>query len=447
MATELKRAAADGDISTVRRLVESEGVDVNGGDLSGYPPIFSAAVYGQDEIVAYLLSKGADPNKANDRGTTPLMGAAMNNQASIVRYLLAHGADGTLKDIRGMNAADRAYQSESKDVLPILESAGILVQPEKHAQLARWIGTPPYNPDPQIYLLAGAHGCEDIGFDDRATLPPGYKLIVYNKSGCLTFVDETYIQLVRLLIKRKPELDAVAKDNFLHIEDTFEDLKTMLDAPMSLYLPGDKYPNLHYSPFLGLKENTMALASGVRKFPIDKTTIFQGKQALKSFPLSGSEDELTEIYKESLYPTAETAQRIFLENDKNYSHFTTALKISVKEVMERLGPGVYIYLACRSPSCEFPISNIVEKRHKENSEKFGVVAKNVPGRYEEILTLLGSKNDPVNRAVVQKILLTRQKSEEQQAKRGTRNTGKATAGSGTSGGRRKTRRRRRRSNP
>ncbi|MEZ5289951.1 MAG: ankyrin repeat domain-containing protein [Vicinamibacterales bacterium] len=77
--TALHLAARQGAADTVKALVEG-GADVNrvtAGDHSS--PMVIAAINGQFDLVAYLLSKGADPNLASDAGMTPLY-AVLNVQ-------------------------------------------------------------------------------------------------------------------------------------------------------------------------------------------------------------------------------------------------------------------------------------------------------------------------------------------------------------------------------
>jgi ankyrin repeat protein len=89
MSLDLKRAAADGDIRTVRSLVEA-GADVNSTDEHGSGTLLTF----HPKVITYLLSKGADPNiQTNENGASVLAGLAFVNQLECVRLLLQHGAD------------------------------------------------------------------------------------------------------------------------------------------------------------------------------------------------------------------------------------------------------------------------------------------------------------------------------------------------------------------
>jgi ankyrin repeat protein len=89
MSLDLKRASSEGDIHTVRSLVEA-GADVNATDEHGSGTLLTF----HPEVITYLLSKGADPNiQTNENGSSVLAGLAFVNEVECVRILLQHGAD------------------------------------------------------------------------------------------------------------------------------------------------------------------------------------------------------------------------------------------------------------------------------------------------------------------------------------------------------------------
>lgn len=86
---DLKRAAFNGDLDTVRSLVES-GADVNATDEHGSGTLLTF----HPNVTAYLLSKGADANiQTNEYDASVLAGLCYVNEVECVGILLQHGAD------------------------------------------------------------------------------------------------------------------------------------------------------------------------------------------------------------------------------------------------------------------------------------------------------------------------------------------------------------------
>jgi uncharacterized protein len=88
----LLRAASAGNADTVRTLLASPNVDVNGIDEHGNTPLIEAARFGHDEVVTALLIAKADVKTKNDEGKTALMLAAEGGHDEVVRMLTQAGA-------------------------------------------------------------------------------------------------------------------------------------------------------------------------------------------------------------------------------------------------------------------------------------------------------------------------------------------------------------------
>jgi len=105
---------SDGDIGTVRRIVES-GVDINKKYGNSHETLLhTAALNNCLEIVKYLVESGADINQPDRWQFTPLHEAARVGSKKIVKYLLDNGADNTCKNIHEETAADSYHYSNSK---------------------------------------------------------------------------------------------------------------------------------------------------------------------------------------------------------------------------------------------------------------------------------------------------------------------------------------------
>lgn len=83
----LLAAARLGNADTVRSLLVSPNVDVNGADADGNTALIEAARFGHDDVVAALLIAKADVNAKNRDGKTALMLASEGGHDETVRLL------------------------------------------------------------------------------------------------------------------------------------------------------------------------------------------------------------------------------------------------------------------------------------------------------------------------------------------------------------------------
>ena len=88
----LLRAASAGNADTVRTLLASPNVDVNGIDDHGNTALIQAARFGHDEVVTALLLAKADMNAKNDEGKTAVMLAAEGGHDETIKMLTTAGA-------------------------------------------------------------------------------------------------------------------------------------------------------------------------------------------------------------------------------------------------------------------------------------------------------------------------------------------------------------------
>ena len=88
----LLRAASAGNADTVRTLLTSPNVDVNGVDDQGNTALILAARLGHNEVVRALLIAGANVRVKNKEGKTALMLAAEGGHDQTVAALTQAGA-------------------------------------------------------------------------------------------------------------------------------------------------------------------------------------------------------------------------------------------------------------------------------------------------------------------------------------------------------------------
>jgi N-acyl-D-amino-acid deacylase len=96
---DLSAAVRAGNVAAVKQMIEKQGADPNAKDASGTPVLMTAVVYGDAELVRFLLDHGADPNAKNPPGATALLWAA--GDPAKASLLIAHGADVNVQSALG----------------------------------------------------------------------------------------------------------------------------------------------------------------------------------------------------------------------------------------------------------------------------------------------------------------------------------------------------------
>ena len=115
--TDLHYAAADGDLTLARRLIE-RGCDVSLADTGGYTPLHFAAQNQHAELVSLLVAAGA-PLEARDQwGNTPLWRAMSSSRGrgETILALLAAGADPEAENHHGTSPRLGALRISNYDV-------------------------------------------------------------------------------------------------------------------------------------------------------------------------------------------------------------------------------------------------------------------------------------------------------------------------------------------
>lgn len=90
-ASALCDAAASGDVSSVKRLIEN-GVEPNSGDYDKRCALHIGAAEGQDKVVEFLLASKANPNFADRWGGTPMQDALSGGHSICANLIKSKGA-------------------------------------------------------------------------------------------------------------------------------------------------------------------------------------------------------------------------------------------------------------------------------------------------------------------------------------------------------------------
>uniref|UniRef100_A0A8C7UCB1 Poly [ADP-ribose] polymerase n=1 Tax=Oncorhynchus mykiss TaxID=8022 RepID=A0A8C7UCB1_ONCMY len=109
-STPLHFAAGFGRKDVVEHLLET-GANVHARDDGGLIPLHNACSFGHAEVVSLLLCQGADPNARDSWNYTPLHEAAIKGKLDVCIVLLQHGADPNIRNTDGKSALDLADPS------------------------------------------------------------------------------------------------------------------------------------------------------------------------------------------------------------------------------------------------------------------------------------------------------------------------------------------------
>jgi ankyrin repeat protein len=124
MPYEILKAAEDGDVPRIRRLLD-EGADVNSVTNGRYPwtPLMNASFHGKTDAARVLLEHGADPNRQDLDFFRAITLAAAERHWDIVRLLVEHGADVSASDGSSKTALDYAKEQHDADMARYLEAS------------------------------------------------------------------------------------------------------------------------------------------------------------------------------------------------------------------------------------------------------------------------------------------------------------------------------------
>ncbi|KAF1330957.1 hypothetical protein FI667_g4701, partial [Globisporangium splendens] len=117
----LRDAICDGDMTSVRRLVEEEGASVDYADVDdGWPLLLWTVKANQPECLAFLLTKDTNIHIGNSSGNTALHMAAYLGHEDLVRMLIKHGATVDARNLTNQTPADLAEIFDREHIMDLL---------------------------------------------------------------------------------------------------------------------------------------------------------------------------------------------------------------------------------------------------------------------------------------------------------------------------------------
>ena len=117
MGAEIHDLSQQGDIDSVKALVQGDPGLIDLADETGHTPLHYAAASGQTEVAKFLVSEGANVNALNNVNQSVLLYAAYFGNAEILDTLIASGARLNDQDIFGRSPLHYATRQRSVDVL------------------------------------------------------------------------------------------------------------------------------------------------------------------------------------------------------------------------------------------------------------------------------------------------------------------------------------------
>jgi uncharacterized protein len=160
----LSLASEGGHLGVVQWLVDN-GAAVNAQDNIGCTALLFSCMYGRCPVVRLLLAKGADLTIADVGGYSPLMAASAAGHSDVVRVLLGQSLAKTTmnrRDDNGGTSLFRAcYWGCADAVKSLLESGADPTVPDKHGRTPEWIAErdPERDIDHEKISAEGRRGC------------------------------------------------------------------------------------------------------------------------------------------------------------------------------------------------------------------------------------------------------------------------------------------------
>ncbi len=123
-AAQIHQAVQNGDLASVKALVEKDAASVNNRDGDGRMPLHWACRGRSLEMVAYLVEKGADVNALDSNQIAPIHSLAARNFTEAAALLISKSAEISVRDYVNQTPLHHAAAAGHKEILSLLTQKG-----------------------------------------------------------------------------------------------------------------------------------------------------------------------------------------------------------------------------------------------------------------------------------------------------------------------------------
>ena len=276
---------------------------------------------------------------------------------------------------------------------------------------------------PSTAFIMLGHGGEDS--TRRFRIPKGCIIVVQVHSGETNYTPNDFFQNIFEDPEKEKFLDPIT--NYKYIVDKINSKREYF-TPLAIYREGDIYPGMYYTLISDWDRDSLLKLdySGVVQYPFTKGPSGLGNRKVeKNKP---GKDVFISLYDKSIYPTRSELEELVdnlppelpktIENIVKSASIDKNINIHQADLFEKLGPGVYYNLVCRSSS------NSIEKIDPETDRKIinnskralvdasGIIIKDRPQIRQGVIESLAqrgplieklNKNNPDHNPLVQPI--------------------------------------------
>lgn len=230
---DLLKAAADGDLDKVKRLVEEEMASVIARNNFGVSAIIQAANNGHTNVVEALINYGANIEDESNNGKTSLHWACYWGHYSTVQLLIQKGANISTIDVEGMTPLMSAtFKKHILIVKLLLRKGASVLTTNDHGATALTIAKNQDNPD-LIAILEDAYRKQMKEVKESSNskkkskktteASPLLKLFYYDYWNNLENDSSPFIILVKIIIRESIFMLEISKEEILHVYEIFRE--------------------------------------------------------------------------------------------------------------------------------------------------------------------------------------------------------------------------------